>query len=262
MITLLSSAKTLDESTPIPTKKSSTPRLLEHSEKLVDVLREKSVADLQQLMSISTELATMNVERFRGFQTPFDSSNARQAMYLFNGDVYQGLDAYERFDERDVTEATKTLRILSGLYGLLRPTDLIQPYRLEMGTKLATPRGKDLYAFWGDVISELLASDLQESPGDAAVINLASNEYFDVVNTDLLEAPTISPRFEDENPKGDFKVLAFFAKKARGDMAGWIVRNRIRKARDLANYDGLGYQFVPDASTDERPVFRRARPAK
>lgn len=259
MITLLSPAKTLDESTPIPTKKTSQPRLLDHSEELISILRDKSVRDLEQLMGISTELATLNVERFRAFETPFDTDNARPAMYLFDGDVYQGLDAYQRFDERDMTEANKTLRILSGLYGLLRPTDLIQPYRLEMGTKLATQRGKDLYNFWGNQITELLVSDLDESPGDDVIVNLASNEYFDAVNTERLDAPVVSPRFEDQGPKGDYKVLAFFAKKARGDMAGWIVQNRVRKASELSKYDGLGYRFVAESSTTERPVFRRER---
>lgn len=258
MLVLLSPAKSLDHESPLPTKKHSEPRLLDRSVELIDVLREKSVADVAQLMKISDELAALNAQRYLDFHTPFTPENARPALLAFDGDVYQGMHAAQRFDERDFTEAQKTIRILSGLYGVLRPLDLMQPYRLEMGTKLPTERGKDLYDFWGDTITERLAADLAESPGEATVVNLASNEYFGAVRPKQLDAPVVAPRFEDTNDKGQRKVISFFAKRARGAMAGWMVDQRVRKQSDLKGFDELGYRYDADASTEQVPVFVRS----
>lgn len=258
MLTLLSPAKSLDFESELATRKHSEPRMLDDANELIEVLRTKSVGDIAKLMSISDELAALNAQRYAEFQTPFTQKNARAAVLAFSGDVYQGLNAAERFDERDFTEAQKTVRILSGLYGVLRPLDLMQPYRLEMGTKLATEHGKDLYAFWGSRITEVLRQDLADSPGADAVVNLASNEYFGAVRPAELDAPVISPRFEDENEKGQRKVISFFAKRARGAMAAWLVTNRVRRLPQLQDFDELGYRYDEASSTKEQPVFFRA----
>ncbi|MFP5416955.1 MAG: peroxide stress protein YaaA [Actinomycetes bacterium] len=257
MITLLSPAKSLDVESPLATRRYTQPRLLEESQALIDVARTLSVSDVAALMHISDELAALNVARYAEFTTPFTPANARQAVLAFNGDVYQGLGA-PRFGARDFTEAQKTLRILSGLYGLLRPLDLIQPYRLEMGVGLRTDRGESLYAWWGDTITRLLAADLADSPGDSVVVNLASEEYFRAVRPDALDARIVSPRFEDTNAQGRRAVVSFYAKRARGQMAGWMVRQRIRRASHLARFDEAGYQHDAASSTPDQPVFVRA----
>ena len=187
MITLLSPAKSLDYETKLPTRKHSEPRMLERSQELIDVMRRKSPDDVARLMNISDDLAALNVQRYQDFTVPFTRDNARPAVLAFTGDVYMGMDPRGRFGERDYTEAQKTVRILSGLYGVLRPLDLMQAYRLEMGTKLSTDRGDTLYDFWGGEITDVLNADLAESPGPDAVINLASNEYFGAVDTDRSE---------------------------------------------------------------------------
>jgi hypothetical protein len=166
------------------------------------------------------------------------------------------MDAPATFSERDYTRAQKTIRILSGLYGVLRPLDLMQPYRLEMGSRLATGAGRDLYAFWGDRITEALATAMVESPGPRALVNLASNEYFKAVRPELLGVPVITPTFLDEKD-GEARIVAFFAKRARGAMAGWAVRERVSTFRGLLNFDGLGYRYSPERSTRQRPVFVR-----
>ena len=167
-----------------------------------------------------------------------------------------GMDAASTFTERDYTHAQKVLRILSGLYGVLRPLDLMQPYRLEMGSRVTTPAGRDLYSFWGSTITETLNQAIADSPGAGALVNLASNEYYGSVRPELLTAPVITPAFLDQ--KGDdYKVISFFAKNARGAMAGWIIRNRIKSMKGLADFDGLGYRYDPDRSTTSRPVFTR-----
>ncbi|WP_203566483.1 peroxide stress protein YaaA [Aestuariimicrobium ganziense] len=257
MLVLLSPAKSLDFESKPATRKHSEPRLLERSSELVEVMRTKTPDDLRALMGVSDELAHLNVDRFREFQTPFTIRNARAAVLAFSGDVYQGLDVAERFDERDFTEAQKTIRILSGLYGVLRPLDLIQPYRLEMGIGLATDRGKNLYDYWGDTVTELLKDDLEASPGAAAVVNLASEEYSKVVRPDVLDARVVSPRFEDVSNTGQRKVISFKAKRARGEMAGWMVRNRVRSVKALQEFSESGYRFDADASTADVPVFVR-----
>lgn len=259
MLALLSPAKSLDLETPLPTRKHTQPRLLKESERLIDELRTRTANEVAALMHLSPELAALNVARYRDFTTPFTARNARPAVFTFDGDVYRGLDARGRFDARDLTEAQKTIRILSGLYGLLRPLDLMQAYRLEMGTPLVTGRGRSLYAWWGDRITDLVRSDLQESPGARVLVNLASDEYARSVDLDALDATVVSPRFEDQGPHGDWKVISFSAKRARGEMAAWLVRHRVRSAARLKDFDGGGYAYAADRSTREVPVFRRAK---
>lgn len=257
MLALLSPAKSLDLDSPLPTKKHTMPRLLDDSTELIEVMRTKSVADVAGLMGISDDLAALNVERYASWETPFTPRKARPAMLMFDGDVYQGINARERFDARDWTEAQKTVRILSGLYGLLRPLDLVQAYRLEMGTKVRTGRGADLYAFWGDRLTTMVRDDLGDSPGAEVVVNLASAEYSGAVALDDLDARVIAPRFEDRSPKGEWKVISFHAKRARGEMAGWMVEQRARTAKSLLEFDGAGYRYAKDVSSPDVPVFRR-----
>ncbi len=258
MLTVLSPAKSLDFESKLPTKKHSQARLLEGAEVLADQLAELTPAEVGQLMGISDELAGVNAERFRDFTLPFEPGRERPAVLAFAGDVYTGMDA-RTFGERDFTEAQKSLRILSGLYGLLRPLDLIAPYRLEMGTRLATPAGDGLYAYWRDRVTALLAEDLAESPGPPVLLNLASTEYFGVVDTEALGAKVISPRFLDA-PQSDptqLKVISFSAKRARGAIASWLVRERIRSPRKLPEFTGLGYAYDADRSTSAEPTFVR-----
>lgn len=256
MLSVVSPAKTLDFTSKLSTKKHSEPRMLRETAGLVEVLRTKSATDLQDLMHISEEIATCNVERFRNYEMEHTRSNARPAVLAFDGDVYRGMEA-RTFDARDLTESQKTLRILSGLYGILRPLDVIQPYRLEMGTKLPTARGNDLYEWWGDLITEALHRDLDASPGANVLVNLASTEYFKAIRTGLLDCRIISPRFEDRNADGVARVVAIHAKRARGAMAGWLVRNRVRTASSIVEFDGLGYRFDEQRSTKDQPVFIR-----
>ncbi len=257
VLILLSPAKSLDFQTRPPKVAATQPRQLAEAEALVEVMRSKSVSDLSALAGISDELAALNAERWARFSTPFTRQNSRPAVLAFNGDVYQGFAARSRFTTRDYTEAQKTVRILSGLYGVLRPLDLIQPYRLEMGTKLATDRGRTLYDWWGQAITALLREDLAAAPGSPAVLNLASNEYFAAVHPADLDAPVISPRFEDTDAGGRRSVVSFFAKRARGELAAWLVRNRVRTPRALKDFDGSGYRYDPRASTPQQPVFVR-----
>ena len=258
MLILLSPAKSLDYESPLPRLATSQPRLLTEAEQLVEVMRTRSVADLAALAGISDELAARNAERWGAFRTPFTRRNARPAVLAFNGDVYQGMDARGRFGTRDHTEAQKTVRILSGLYGVLRPLDLIQPYRLEMGTRLVTDRGRTLYDWWGSRITDLLRDDLAAAPGAAVVVNLASAEYFGAVRAADLGSPVVSPRFEDTDGRGRRSVVSFFAKRARGEMAAWLVLNRVRSAGALKQFGGAGYRYDKASSTPEVPVFVRA----
>lgn len=257
MITLLSPAKSLDYETKPATRKHTEPRLLAQSSELIDVLRELPASEIASLMHISDDLAALNAQRYADFAPPFTTKNGKQAVLAFDGDVYQGLDA-PAFGERDFTEAQKTVRILSGLYGVLRPLDLMQPYRLEMGTRLKTGRGASLYAWWGDRISEVLRDDLAESPGADVVVNLASDEYFKAVRPEVLGARIVAPRFEDTDARGTRKIVSFYAKRARGTMAGWLVRNRVRTASALTGFDADGYRYDKAASTPDVPVFVRS----
>ena len=259
MLTVLSPAKSLDFDSRLPTKKHSQPRLLDGAEVLADQLAGFTPAEIGKLMGISDDLAGLNAERFREFSLPFEPGRERPAVLAFAGDVYTGMQA-RTFGERDFTEAQKSIRILSGLYGVLRPLDLIAPYRLEMGTKLATEAGDSLYAYWRDRVTALLAEDLAESPGPPVLVNLASTEYFGVVDTKALGAKVVAPRFLDapQSDPTELKVISFFAKKARGAMASWLVRDRIRSPRKLVEFTELGYAYDADRSTPAEPTFVRS----
>lgn len=255
MLTLLSPAKSLDFESKLRTKKFSQPRLVDESVQVMDALRRLGPGELSKLMSISPALAELNVERNLEWDPEFSPGDARPAILAFAGDVYIGM-GLDRFGERDFTEAQKAIRILSGLHGLLRPLDLIHPYRLEMGSRLATPRGSNLYEFWGTRITDQLNTDLAERKS-RTVVNLASNEYFKAIRTKSLDARVISPVFLDEK-NGEAKIISFFAKRARGAMAAWIVLNRVKSARALSSFDGLGYTYDPIRSTTDSPTFIRA----
>ncbi|WP_133490846.1 peroxide stress protein YaaA [Alcanivorax sp. 24] len=255
MLIVVSPAKTLDYESPLPALRATQPRMLDDSETLVERARKLSPADLSSLMGVSDKIAHLNVERFALWQRPFNKDNARPALFAFKGDVYTGLDV-SRFSKDDLAAAQQRLRMLSGLYGVLRPLDLMQPYRLEMGTRLDTSEGKDLYAFWGDRISRQLIKDMRAA-GTDTLVNLASNEYFKSVRTKLLPGPVIEPVFQDEK-NGTYKVISFHAKKARGLMAAWILRKGIEKPEDLKRFKEAGYRYDKASSTDTKPVFRRA----
>lgn len=251
MLVLLSPAKTLDFSESDITD-FTQPRLLDQSEKLVDVLKKKRKTSLQKLMNISEQLADLNVKRYQHFETPFNIENAKQSLLAFKGDVYTGLEA-ETFDANDRAFAQKYIRILSGLYGVLRPLDLMQPYRLEMGTKLSTRRGKNLYEFWKDRITNLLNEDLAEN-GDDIVVNLASNEYFNSVQPKKLAGKVLKVDFKEDR-NGTLRVISFNAKKARGIMASQIVRQRLETPESLKQLDVDGYLFRDDLSSEDHFIF-------
>ena len=257
MLAIISPAKTLDYNSPAPTRKHTEPQFLEDSSELIDELREFAPPDVADLMGISSKLAELNVERYATWRTPFTRRNARQAILAFKGDVYLGLDAYS-YTERDFTWAQKHVRILSGLHGLLKPLDLIQPYRLEMGTRLKNGRGSDLYEFWGDKVTDALngAVAAQKQP---LLINLASNEYFNVLDAGRIDARIVTPTFRDLK-NGRYKFLSFFAKKARGLMTSYIVRNRVSTLKALRAFDWQGYRFSKEQSRADEWVFLRDRP--
>lgn len=254
MLILLSPAKSLDFETPSGTSAFSQPVLLEQSRKLMARLRKLSPAEIGTLMGISDRLAVLNAERFAAWKPPFSPSNAKQAMLAFNGDVYDGLAA-RSFGEGDLEYAQSHLRILSGLYGVLRPLDLIQAYRLEMSIKLPTPGHKDLYEFWGERLTKTLNEAARDISAEA-VVNLASEEYFRAVRADKLAVPPIQPVFEDWSG-GKYKVLGLFAKRARGKMARFAITRRLEEALGLREFSEDGYAFVAEASDDLRWVFRR-----
>ena len=259
MLVLISPAKTLDYDTPLATEQFSQPALLDESAKLIRLCQSLTPAQLASLMKISDTLAGLNAARFAQWHPEFDLHNARQAVLAFKGDVYTGLAA-ERFPDEDFHFAQSHLRILSGLYGVLRPLDLMQPYRLEMGTRLANERGADLYAFWGMRITEQLNLALQ-AQGDEWLINLASEEYFKAVQVARLQGQVISPVFEDEKA-GQYKIISFYAKKARGLMARYLLTHRLRQPADLLGFAEQGYRYCAECSTLARPVFRRAESAR
>lgn len=259
MIAVLSPAKNLDFTTPVTTGSPTAPRLAERADELAAIMAGKSSEQIGAMMKLSPKLAQLNADRYTHWQEAADQ--ARPAVLAFAGDTYRGLDAPATFTPRDHTRAQKTLRILSGLYGLLRPLDAIRPYRLEMGTDLATPRGEDLYDYWGDTLTQMLRDDVDASPGADVLVNLASKEYFRAVDPEALERRVISPVFLDAKGDGPPKIVSFHAKKARGAMAGWMVRERVDRPAQLTQFDGLGYQHDPDASTDDAPVFVRRNPA-
>jgi cytoplasmic iron level regulating protein YaaA (DUF328/UPF0246 family) len=254
MLMVISPAKTLDYESPLATQRFTQPALLEKSHQLIDVARDLSPAQISSLMGISDKLAHLNADRFNQWQPPFSLENARQAILAFKGDVYTGLQA-ETFSDDDFDFAQQHLRMLSGLYGLLRPLDLMQPYRLEMGIKLATPAGKDLYGFWGDLLTEKLNEAIVEQ-GDDVLINLASDEYFKAIKPKKLNAELIKPVFLDEK-NGKFKVISFYAKKARGLMSRYVIQNRLTNPEQLKKFDVDGYFLDGAESSENELVFKR-----
>ena len=258
VLIVVSPAKSLDYESPLATQKSSEPRMLDSAEKLVAIMAAKSPGEIQKLMKVSPALAELNFERFQDWQRPFTPENSRAAVLAFNGDVYTGLDAAGTFSERDFTHAQKTLRILSGLYGVLRPLDMMMPYRLEMGTKLSNRRGANLYEFWRAEIVDMINEDMAASPGSKVLVNLASNEYFNAVDTNRLDAKVISPAFLDSKDGGPHKNISFFAKRARGAMSQYLIQERITAAPGITGFTGMGYAYDEVDSTPERPVFKRS----
>ncbi|WP_462253464.1 peroxide stress protein YaaA [Ekhidna sp.] len=253
MIAVVSPAKNLDFKTPhqqTPTQ----PRLMECTQELIHVLRKKSVDEVSDLMSISRQLAGLNVHRYKEFEFEHTDTNSKPAALAFNGDVYQGLQA-ETFDEKKMEFAQKHFRILSGLYGLLRPLDLIQPYRLEMGTKLAFDDYKTLYEYWDKKILNLLLEDLQ-AQGDDIILNLASNEYFKSVDKKDTPARIIDVEFKDFK-NGKYKIVSFYAKKARGMMSRFMIENNITNPEDLRAFDYGGYYFDESATEENKLAFKR-----
>ncbi len=256
MLIVISPAKTLDYETPVRTRKHTQPEFVDQTETLVRTMRKKKPAQLASLMHISPALAELNHARFQDFALDNKTGATRQAVHAFMGDVYTGLDA-RSLKARDIDYAQRHLRILSGLYGLLRPLDLMQAHRLEMGTALKTPRGGDLYRYWGELPTRAL-NEQARALGTEYLVNLASNEYFRAVDRRLLEATVITPVFKER--KGDtYKVLSFFAKKARGQMARYMIQHRVRKPRQLLDFDLDGYAYNPALSSEREYVFTRDR---
>ncbi|MDX1754753.1 MAG: peroxide stress protein YaaA [Marinobacter sp.] len=253
MLMVISPAKTLDYESPLATEAYTQPEFLDDACELVDQLKALAPDQISNLMKISDKLGQLNAERFQAWQLPFTPDNARQAVLAFKGDVYTGLDAGS-FDEGDLEFAQQHLRMLSGLYGILKPLDLMQPYRLEMGTRFENSRGKDLYAFWGNRITEALNRLLAED--DGVLVNLASNEYFKSVRKKALNARLITPQFKDWK-NGQYKMISFYAKKARGLMCRYAIQNRITQADDLKGFDLEGYRFSDEQSDRDNWVFLR-----
>ena len=254
MLIVLSPAKTLDYETPPRTRKNTQPALLEQSTRLVEDARTLSPDAIGKLMGVSDKLAALNHERFMNWGLPFTSGNAKQSVLAFKGDVYTGLDA-ETMKAADFDYAQKHLRILSGLYGVLRPLDLMQPYRLEMGLKFANSGGKDLYTFWGDDITRLLNEQLARLES-RVLVNLASNEYFRSVKPRDLDAEVITPVFKDLK-NGKYRVISFFAKKARGQMARYAIDNRLKDVEGLKKFRVDGYRFNKAESSAREWTFTR-----
>ena len=254
MLILLSPAKSLDFDSPPPIPASGLPAFVDRSAELIALLRRKAPAQIAQLMDLSDSLATLNVERYRAWRPDFPPGSSKPAIYAFDGDVYGGLQAAS-LSAADMRWAQEHVAILSGLYGVLRPLDALQPYRLEMGIDLHNPRGKNLYAFWGDTLAEHLNERLQ---GEASplILNLASQEYFKAVDRKALQARVVECVFEDWKG-GAYKVISFFAKRARGLMARHAIRKRAASTRALLSFDAEGYAFDRTASEPDRLVFRR-----
>jgi uncharacterized protein len=257
MLIVLSPAKSLDYETPPRVKTHTLPRFIDRSATLIERLRKLAPQDVASLMDISDKLAVLNVTRYADWSPEFTTANSKQAVLAFNGDVYDGLDA-KTLSTDDLAFAQKHIRILSGLYGVLRPMDWMQPYRLEMGTRLDNGAGKDLYAFWGDDVTALINKDMAElkHEGSQTLVNLASEEYFKVVRPKVLAARVITPVFEDWKG-GRYKIISFHAKRARGTMARYAVTHRVTDPAQLKRFNEDGYAFDKAASDDARWVFRR-----
>lgn len=254
MLMVVSPAKDLDYQTKAPDFDTSQPTLLAYSSELIKICRELKPMELSELMHISDKLAGLNAARFAEWQLPFTPDNAKAALFAFNGDVYQGLDA-SSLTKDQVLYAQKRLRILSGLYGVLKPLDLMQPYRLEMGTSLANTRGQNLYQFWGDIVTEQLNQQLEQLNAPL-LLDLASQEYFKVVRPKLLARPVLKVQFRDFK-NGDYKIISFFAKKARGLMARYVITEQIDQLSGLKDFNLGGYQFNAESSSNNELVFLR-----
>ncbi|EDM43884.1 hypothetical protein SCB49_09840 [unidentified eubacterium SCB49] len=250
---VVSPAKSLDFETKLPTTRATQPQFLEQATTLNAKLEKKSKKAIGELMHISDKLAELNYQRYKDFTTPFTENNARPAVYAFAGDVYTGLDAYS-ISENKIDTLQDTLRVLSGMYGVLRPLDLMQPYRLEMGTSLKVGKSDNLYNFWGDTVTEALNDELKD---DEVFVNLASQEYFKVINKKLLKVPIISPVFKDFK-NGKLKIISFFAKKARGSMARYLIDTDAKNIQDVLGFDRDDYRYSEEHTENElEPVFIR-----
>lgn len=257
MLMVISPAKTLDYTSALATEQHTQPRFVEQSSQLINVLRQLAPNELAQLMKLSDKLAGLNVARFTEWTPEFTQDNARQAILAFKGDVYTGLDA-STLNEADFTYAQQHLRILSGLYGVLRPLDLMQAYRLEMGTKLDNPKGKNLYEFWGEHITDSLNQCLAEQ-GSEVLLNLASNEYFKAVKPKLLKARLVNVDFKDLK-NDQYKIISFYAKKARGMMARYVIQHQVSTVNSLKDFNEQGYYYSPEQSKPDHLVFLRDHP--
>ena len=259
MLLVISPAKSLDFESRPTTRKFSQPEFLDDARLLIDQLQDLSPGEISDLMGISAKLGELNCDRYNEWAPPFTRDNAKQAALAFRGDVYMGMQAWD-YSERDYTWAQKRVRILSGLYGVLKPLDLIQPYRLEMGVSLPNPRGKNLYEFWGDRLSAALAAELEEHRSKL-LVNLASNEYWDVLDPERVGARrVVQPVFRDLK-NGRYKFISFYAKKARGLMASFVVKNRIDRVGGLKDFDWGGYRYCDAQSSRDEFVFLRDSPA-
>ena len=249
---VISPAKSLNFESPLPTEQHTEAKFLKHSERINKLLKTKSAKSLSKLMSISDALGQLNHQRNQEWELPFNSENARPAVYAFNGDVYRGLDAYT-IPQENIETLQNTVRILSGLYGILKPTDLIQPYRLEMGTKFPVGKNKNLYEFWKKDITNALNEELED---DELFLNLASNEYFKAIDTKALKVPVITANFKDFK-NGKYKIISFYAKAARGKMARYIIDSNAKTLDDLKGFDYDGYGFSEDMSSEKELIFTR-----
>jgi len=255
MLIAISPAKKLNYTSPSPVSDYSQPEHLDRAAELIDLMRQKDSFDIAALMKLSIKLADLNMQRYQDWHTPFTPANAKQAIFAFCGDVYQGLDA-TTLNAQDIAYAQDHLRILSGLYGLLRPLDLMQAYRLEMGTKLATSHGNNLYQFWGESITESINHSLNEQ-GNDVLINLASNEYFSSIKPNNIRGRIITPVFK-ELRQGRYRIISFNAKKARGLMSRYIITNKISDPEGIKSFDVADYQFNAELSSDDVFTFTRS----
>ena len=254
MLVLLSPAKSLDYDTPPQTDRHTTPEFLDDASELIDVLRDYSREDLRDLMDISENLAELNFNRYRDFSTPFTTENAKQAILAFDGDVYRDF-RFDDYGDEEFAFLQDHVRILSGLYGVLRPLDLMQPYRLEMGTKLATDRGKNLYEFWGTSVTEAVNAALDKQ-GDDVILNLASNEYYRVIDKKSLNARVVNVKFKDL--RGDtYRTITFYLKRLRGTMTDFMVRNGVTSPEGLKAFNEQNYYFSDERSSENELVFLR-----
>ena len=257
MLIVISPAKKLDFESLPQTDDFTQPDCLEDSAELIDVLREYSSGQLEKLMHLSSNLAQLNHGRYHDWHLPFNPQNAKQALLTFKGDVYAGINV-ESFSAEDLSFTQNHLRILSGLYGLLRPLDLMQPYRLEMGTRLDNKRGKNLYEFWGSDITDLINKQLKQLDSKI-LVNLASNEYFKSIKAKELHGTIITPVFKEKRDDGNYKIIGIYAKKARGMMSAYILKNKITAVEKLKGFDEAGYAYNESLSTKNDWVFSRDR---